>query len=32
MVPLYAARIKDPDNIRVRNNLDLLERSAIKGG
>lgn len=31
-VALDAARTKDPDNIRIRNNLDLLERSAIRGG
>jgi Flp pilus assembly protein TadD len=31
-VALDAARVKDPDNIRIRNNLDLLERSVIRGG
>lgn len=31
-VALDAARAKDPENIRIRNNLDLLERNAIRGG
>lgn len=31
-VALDAARAKDHDNARIRNNLDLLERSVIRGG
>jgi Flp pilus assembly protein TadD len=31
-VALDAARAKDPDNVRIRNNLDLLERSVISRG
>lgn len=31
-VALDAARAKDPDSVRVRNNLDLLERSEIRRG
>jgi Flp pilus assembly protein TadD len=31
-IALDAARAKAPDDVRIRNNLDLLERSAIRGG